>query len=105
MSHLHNYDNLFLFLFIKDLDPTKLKARQFSKSAGLVSNKADNSLWTETPAERQQRIADEVSGKKRRAVDNQIETDGDEGKRRRVDEDSIRKGVEDYTVSHLRAFS
>ncbi|KAG6890871.1 hypothetical protein C0992_012007 [Termitomyces sp. T32_za158] len=80
-----------------NLDPTKLKARQFSKSAGLVSNKTDNSLWTETPAERQQRLADEVSGKKRRAVDNQVDPDGDDSKRRRVDEDIIRKGVEDYT--------
>ncbi|KAG6894563.1 hypothetical protein C0993_011223 [Termitomyces sp. T159_Od127] len=80
-----------------NLDPTKLKARQFSKSAGPVSNKIDNSLWTETPAERQQRLADEVSGKKRRAVDNQVDADGDDSKRRKVDEEIIRKGVEDYT--------
>ena len=45
-----------------DLDPTKLKARQFSRGSGPVNNKSkkDNSLWTETPAERQQRLADEV---------------------------------------------
>ncbi|KAG6873265.1 hypothetical protein C0995_001039 [Termitomyces sp. Mi166 len=80
-----------------NLDPTKLKARQFSRSTAPVSNKPDNSLWTETPAERQQRLADEVSGKKRRAVDNQVDADGDDSKRRRMDDEIIRKGVEDYT--------
>ncbi|KAG6825024.1 hypothetical protein H0H87_010433, partial [Tephrocybe sp. NHM501043] len=83
---------------IQDLDPTKLKARQFSKSTAPVSKKADNSLWTETPAERQQRLADEVSGKKRRAVDTKVDEEpSDENKRRRMDEAVIRKDVDDYT--------
>ncbi|KNZ75713.1 hypothetical protein J132_01963 [Termitomyces sp. J132] len=80
-----------------NLDPTKLKARQFSRSTGPISNKTDNSLWTETPSERQQRLADEVSGKRRRAVDNQADADVDDSKRRRMDDEIIRKGVEDYT--------
>ncbi|KAG6865827.1 hypothetical protein C0991_011446 [Blastosporella zonata] len=81
-----------------NLDPTKLKARQFSRSTAPVSKKTDNSLWTETPAERQQRLADEVSGKKRRAVDTKVDDEpSDEKKRRRMDEEIIRKGVEDYT--------
>ncbi|KAG6823283.1 hypothetical protein H0H87_001442, partial [Tephrocybe sp. NHM501043] len=81
-----------------NLDPTKLKARQFSKSTAPVSKKADNSLWTETPAERQQRLADEVSRKKRRAVDAKVDEEpSDEKKRRRMDEEVIRKGVDDYT--------
>ncbi|TFK38739.1 hypothetical protein BDQ12DRAFT_651055 [Crucibulum laeve] len=80
------------------LDPTKLKARQFSRSAAPVQGKQDNSLWTETPAERQQRIADEVSGKKRRVTDQPVDEQAEAGKkRRRRDEDVIRKGVDEYT--------
>ncbi|EDR00705.1 uncharacterized protein LACBIDRAFT_295733 [Laccaria bicolor S238N-H82] len=81
------------------LDPTKLKGRQFSRSTAPASGKPDNSLWTETPAERQQRLADEVSGKKRRAVETQPVDDDPDGlkKRRRRDEELIRKGVEDHT--------
>ena len=83
-----------------DLDPTKLtKARQFSRSTA-PPTKSDNSLWTETPAERQQRLADEVSGKKRRAVDPTPENTDDGKKKRRRDE-QIRRGVDEYTVSGL----
>ena len=82
------------------LDPTKLKARQFARSAA-PAKKVDNSLWTETPAERQQRIADEVSGKKRRAANApDEEPDPDAIKRRRRDEE-IRREVEAHTVSVL----
>ncbi|CDO70954.1 hypothetical protein BN946_scf184829.g63 [Trametes cinnabarina] len=57
-----------------------------------------NSLWTETPAERQQRIADEVAGKRRRAadVDPTEDTDPDARKRRRYEEE-VRRGVEEHT--------
>ncbi|KAF9440452.1 hypothetical protein P691DRAFT_740115 [Macrolepiota fuliginosa MF-IS2] len=83
-----------------NLDTTKLKARQFARTSGPV-NKGDNSLWTETPAERQQRIADEVAGKKRRAVDVANEEALDLGptdrKRSRREEENIRRGVDDYT--------
>ena len=85
-----------------DLDPTKLKARQFSRGSGPVSsnNKSDNSLWTETPAERQQRLADEVSGKKRRVTDVAPVDEDTTGanKRRKQDEERIKKNVDEYTV-------
>lgn len=84
-----------------DLDPTKLKkSRQFSRSANPppAGNK-DMSLWTETPAERQQRLADEVSGKKRRVTDAPADDEEASAKRRRKQEEAfIRKGVEEYTV-------
>ncbi|KAF9466931.1 hypothetical protein BDZ94DRAFT_1250113 [Collybia nuda] len=80
-----------------NLDPTKLKARQFSRSAAPAQKNTDNSLWTETPAERQQRLADEVSGKKRRAVDAKPEEEPAKGKKRRTDEEVIRRGVDEYT--------
>ncbi|XP_006454954.1 hypothetical protein AGABI2DRAFT_190125 [Agaricus bisporus var. bisporus H97] len=81
------------------LDTTKLKARQFSKSSGPV-NKGDNNLWTETPAERQQRIADEVTGKKRRAVDvanEEVLGGTSDRKRSKREEEMIRRGVDEYT--------
>lgn len=84
-----------------ELDTTKLKARQFSKSGGSLK-KGDNTLWTETPAERQQRIADEVAGKKRRAVDvaneEALGIGPSDRKRSKREEESIRKGVDEYTV-------
>ncbi|KAF8168487.1 hypothetical protein B0H34DRAFT_644736 [Crassisporium funariophilum] len=81
-----------------NLDPTKLKARQFTRGSGPVAAKVDNSLWTETPAERQQRLADEVSGKKRRVTDAPVEEDNTGAKkRRRQHEEKIKRGVDEYT--------
>lgn len=64
-------------------------------------NKGDNTLWTETPAERQQRIADEVTGKKRRAVDvanEEVLGGTSDRKRSKREEEMIRRGVDEYTV-------
>lgn len=78
------------------LDPTKLKkGRQFSKNTNERSN--DTSLWTETPQERQKRLEDEVSGKKRRATDTAPVDDDPDKKRRRQEEARIRQGVDEYT--------
>ncbi|KAJ7019498.1 hypothetical protein C8F04DRAFT_997618 [Mycena alexandri] len=82
-----------------NLDPTKLKPRQFARSAA-PARSTDNTLWTETPAERQQRLADEVSGKKRRAANSgDAVSAADEleaRKRQRIDEE-LRRGVEEHT--------
>lgn len=83
-----------------DLDPTKLKARQFSRGQGsTTSSQTDTSLWTETPAERLQRLADEVSGKKRRVTDAPVEDEDEKTKKRRrkQEDEFIRRGVDDYT--------
>lgn len=66
----------------------------------------DTSLWTETPAERQQRLADEVAGKRKRAEDQEIDLaergrDGDEAQakeRKRRRDEEIRAGVDEHTV-------
>ena len=61
------------------------------------------SLWTETPAERQQRLADEVSGKRKRATapeEVQVGSE-EEKKRRKVYDEDLRQGVEEYTVRFL----
>jgi Protein of unknown function (DUF3752) len=62
-------------------------------------------LWTETPAERQQRLADEVSGKKRRAINADPVEDVEDGKKKRRLDEHIRKGVEEYTVGSFPSFS
>ncbi|ETW87722.1 hypothetical protein HETIRDRAFT_469948 [Heterobasidion irregulare TC 32-1] len=83
------------------LDPTKLsKPRQFSRSTA-PARKVDNSLWTETPAERQQRLADEVLGKKRR-IENADATEGDEdeARKKRKRDAEIRREVEEHTRKH-----
>jgi hypothetical protein len=65
---------------------------------------ADNSLWTETPAERQQRIADEVLGKRCRAANAEDKLSPEEAleaqKKRRRDE-KIKNNVDEYTVCRI----
>jgi len=68
-----------------NLDPTKLKGgRQFSRGK---TTRSDNDM-SETPAERQQRLADEIQGKKRRVTDDVLEGEEElKGKRHRQRED------------------
>lgn len=90
-----------LTILCADIDPTKMrKARQFSRSTA-PPKKIDNTLWTETPAERQQRLADEVMGKRRRtenAEDDQSGENAAEVRKRRKREAELQRQVEDYTV-------
>ncbi|KAI0932804.1 hypothetical protein AcW1_000178 [Taiwanofungus camphoratus] len=81
------------------IDPTKLtRPRQFARTSAPARN-TDSSLWTETPAERQQRLADEVAGKRRRIteVDAVPVEEEAERKKRRKHEEEIRKEVEEHT--------
>ena len=87
------------------IDPTKLtKPRQFARTAA-PSRNVDTSLWTETPAERQQRLADEVAGKRRRAVnadpDALDESAELEARKRRRHDEEIRQGVNEYSVRNI----
>lgn len=86
----------------KDLDPSKMnKPRQFARSAAPATKNTDNTLWTETPAERQQRLADEVSGKKRRKQNADAEISPEEAleaRKKRKRDESIRTGVDEHTV-------
>jgi len=75
------------------------KARQFQRGSGASSSKTETSLWTETPAERQQRLADEVMGKKRKATDPVVDPEVEAAKRRKKDEEAaIKAQVEEYNV-------
>jgi len=92
-------------MHITALDPTKLtKPRQFSRSTA-PAKVIDNTLWTETPAERQQRLADEVMGRKRRvenADPDQDEADGtgakDDASKRRKRDAQLHRQVDEFTV-------
>jgi len=84
------------------LDPTKLRARQFSKAT--EDKKAlDNTLWTETPAERQARLADEVMGKRKRATApagaELGEAEEAERKRARQRDEEIKKHIRQHNDS------
>jgi hypothetical protein len=75
------------------------KPRQFSRSTA-PARKIDSSLWTETPAERQQRLADEVMGKRRRkenAEEDDTESSEDARKRQKRDAE-LQRQVEEHTV-------
>ncbi|KAF9261524.1 hypothetical protein L218DRAFT_1001556 [Marasmius fiardii PR-910] len=84
---------------LSNLDPGKLIKGQQSRSTAPAKN-VDTSLWTETPAERQHHLADEVFGKKRKAVNSEDPISTKEAlgisKRRRRDEE-IRQSVVDHT--------
>jgi hypothetical protein len=86
------------------LDPKNLnKPRQFRATSSVsAATSSEVNLWTETPQEKQQRLADEVMGRKRRAVDVGAADDSRkerEIKRRR--DEAVRKGVEEHTVCSL----
>ncbi|KIO03233.1 hypothetical protein M404DRAFT_145967 [Pisolithus tinctorius Marx 270] len=81
---------------LTSLDPTKLKARQFGRSSG-QGRDVDSSLWTETPAERQQRLADEVSGRKRKAANAEPVEDPEDARKKKKRDEEIRRGVEEHT--------
>lgn len=102
LSHIYSLLAQERFYLHTALDPSKLnKPRQFSRSTA-PARVVDNTLWTETPAERQQRLADEVMGKKRRAENADI-TDQDplveeEANKRRKRDAELQRQVEEYTV-------
>ncbi|KAI0033701.1 hypothetical protein K488DRAFT_77705 [Vararia minispora EC-137] len=88
---------------LSKIDPTRMnKPRQFSKSTA-PSRTADVTLWTETPAERQQRLADEVMGKRRRKENAEEDFDSESAeemqKRRRRDLE-LRQQVDEHTRKH-----
>lgn len=87
------------------MDPTKLKSRSFQQSSKVSSSDRKESgpdLWTETPAERQQRMEDEVLGRKRKAVISAAgsarEEESDEKRRKRERDIRLKEEVERHNV-------
>lgn len=85
------------------IDPTRMnKPRKFAPTTNPNAGSTDTTLWTETPAERQQRLADELAGKKRRKENSDIPDDHGLGvpeslKRQRIDNE-VRRAVADHNV-------
>ncbi|MBW0470093.1 hypothetical protein O181_009808 [Austropuccinia psidii MF-1] len=92
------------------IDPTKLKSRGFKQNSKPYSSSQDQqtctgTLWTETPVERAQRLADEAIGKRRRAEDvtkTNDEDDLEKVKRKKRDK-VIRNQVEQHNQSSRNA--
>lgn len=96
-------ESVFLILLFLGIDPTKLKSRSFqsgpkaqkSTRPGGIGGDDGPNLWTETPAERQQRLQDEALGKKRRAENaNPEEEDTEETRRKRARDRRLKEEVE-----------
>ncbi|GAA6046964.1 hypothetical protein JCM3770_003453 [Rhodotorula araucariae] len=87
---------------LSSIDTTKLKSRGFAtgKAAQSAANKAGPSnLWTETPAERQQRLEDEALGRKRRAENAPVEEEGDDARRKRIRDQQLSAEVERHNTT------
>jgi hypothetical protein len=84
---------------LRSLDPTKIKNRQFSRATGREEVSKDTTLWTETPMERQIRLAEELSGKRKRPTNNATEDDGENTQKRRKTQDALKQEIEEHTVS------
>ena len=90
------------------IDPTRLnKGRKFAPTNNPNAGSTDTSLWTETPAERQQRLTDELSGKKRRKENSEVPDDGGrealEARKRQKTEGEIQRAVAEHNVRGLIA--
>ncbi|GAA5961917.1 hypothetical protein JCM8115_001609 [Rhodotorula mucilaginosa] len=84
---------------LSSMDTTKLKSRGFAtgKAAQRASGSDSSSgvnLWTETPAERQERLRDEMLGKKRKAENAPAEEETDEARRKRLRDQQLKDEVE-----------
>ena len=81
------------------VDPLRKRPTTFSRSTKEVNT--DSSVWTETPSEKARRIADEVSGIKRkkpiRSGEGAGEDETDRARKRQRDRD-ILEGVERHNV-------
>lgn len=83
---------------LASLDPTK-RPTTFQKSTRPAVSAKEQSVWTDTPAQRAQRERDELMGVKTDKDDEDVER-----RRKRQRDEEIREGVERHTVSHWEEF-
>lgn len=84
---------------LRSIDPTKIKSRQFSKATGRDEVSKDMSLWTETPAERQARLADELSGKRKRPTAGPTDEEEEINRKRRKHDNDLKRQIAEHNVS------
>jgi hypothetical protein len=90
---------------LASLDPTKIKNRQFSRATGRDEVSKDATLWTETPAERQKRLEDELSGKRKRVANSTNEDEEESLRKRRKMQEELGKEIDEHNVSASLSFS
>ncbi|TXT13590.1 hypothetical protein VHUM_00957 [Vanrija humicola] len=85
---------------LSSLDPTK-RPTSFNRTSKAAITPEDQTVWTETPAQKAQRLADEMAGIKRKkdVRPDADEEDAVERKRRRERDREIRRGVEQHNTS------
>jgi hypothetical protein len=76
-------------------DPLRKRPSTFSRNNNDVDT--DSTVWTETPQEKLQRLADEQAGIKRKKG-GKVEDDSEERARKRMRDEEIRRGVEKHNV-------
>ncbi len=91
------------------VDPTKLKNRKFNTGKGARAppqgGSTDSRLWTETPEQKRQRLADEVMGVKKPAHQDAGPTKsaqseaGDSETKRRIQEYNVRSSARAWKTS------
>jgi hypothetical protein len=91
------------------VDPTKLRNRKFNTGKGAKAPAQNSggvsSIWTETPEEKRQRLADEVMGVRKPATEEQQpvgQTPKDEDTARRIREYNVGLSS-DPSISHVTA--
>ena len=86
------------------VDPTKLKNRKFNTGKGAKapaqSGSKDNTLWTETPEQKRQRLEDEVMGLKKPA---QLDQGQQTSTRSQAEEAATDRRIKEYNVG-VRSF-
>ncbi|KAI9815647.1 MAG: hypothetical protein M1826_001956 [Phylliscum demangeonii] len=85
------------------VDPTKLRNRKFNTGRGAKapaqSTGEESSLWTETPEQKRQRLAEEVMGIRKLATD--VTTKGTETRNSAADEATAQR-IQEYNVCSAR---
>lgn len=89
------------------VDPTKLRNRKFNTGMGAKApaQKSNGSslLWTETPEQKRQRLADEVMGVRKPATEGDSDAQAPKDTKK---EDATTKRIQEYNVGvHLYADS
>jgi hypothetical protein len=82
------------------VDPTKIKNRKFQTGKGAKAPQrggGENTLWTETPEQKRQRLEDEVMGRKGLATQGQG-TSGTNIREEREKQETARR-IREYNVS------
>ncbi|KAF3927454.1 hypothetical protein ABW21_db0208288 [Orbilia brochopaga] len=85
-----------------NVDPTKIRSRKFQTGKGARAPSAkggDNSLWTETVADKAKRVADEVMGVRKPISQTGVDEDPLEKAARREAEDTQRR-IDEYNAKH-----